>query len=486
LSDLSYPREHVTELLRLAIDTIPAMVWTLQPDGRVDYLNRGWLDYSGLSLEEALKDSMSTVHPDDHAPTIESWRRALARSEAYEAEMRLRRADGQYRWFLVRTVPALDTDGRIFRWYGTCIDIEDRKRAAEAVRENQQLLHTVLETLPVGVAVTDAVGDIVLNNAFSKKIWGGHPIRSAVERLPQTKGYWHDSGKRLAPQEWASVRALAEGRPVLGQLVDIKTYDGRQKTLQNSAAPIRDAKGAIMGAVVVNEDVTDRVNAEAALRETADRLQHLSRRLLTVQEEERRHLSRELHDEFGQLLSAISMHLHVAKSVSHEAAWPRLADCDALVQQAGERVRMLALELRPSMLDGAGLDGTLRWLAEQHTRQGRITVSVTGSVADVPNDFAITCFRIVQEALTNVVRHAYATTARIQLQHQYGWLRVAIEDDGIGFDVAATRVQAAASGHLGLTGMRERAEILGGHLDVMSDPQAGTRISVSLPLPAAT
>lgn len=462
------------------------MVWTLQPDGRVDYLNRGWLDYTGLSLAEALEDGMRAVHLEDRAPVIQDWSKSLERKAPFEREMRLRRADGQYRWFIVRTVPALNAEGSVFRWYGTCIDIEDRKRAAEAVRENQQLLLTVLETLPVGVAVMDAGGDIVLNNAFSKKIWEGQPIRSAVERLPQSKGYWHDSGKRLAPDEWASVRALADGRPVLAQLVDIEAYNGRHKTLQNSAAPIRDANGTIIGAVVVNEDVTDRINAEEALRDSAERLQKLSRRLLTVQEEERRHLSRELHDEFGQLLSAISMHLHIAKSLAGPSASARLADADALVQQAGERVRTLALELRPSMLDGAGLEGTLRWLAEQHTRQGRITVTVTGTVAEVPSDVAITCFRIVQEALTNVVRHAGATNARIQLQHQLGWLRVAIEDDGIGFDVVATRAQAAASGHLGLTGMRERAEILGGHVDVISNPQAGTRVSVSLPLPAAT
>jgi signal transduction histidine kinase len=149
-------------------------------------------------------------------------------------------------------------------------------------------------------------------------------------------------------------------------LIDIETFDGQRKTIQNSAAPIRDADGLIVGSVVVNEDVTERVRAESALRESTDRLQHFSRRLLTVQEEERRHLSRELHDEFGQLLVGITLHLQAAKSLASEEARPRLEECVLLIQQAGTQLRNLVLELRPTMLESAGLAPTLRWMAKQH------------------------------------------------------------------------------------------------------------------------
>ena len=484
MSALDEPLDHATELLRVAIDTIPAMVWTVRPDGRPDYLNRTWLEYTGLSLAHALHDTMSTVHPDDQATAVEQWSRSMARTEPYEVEMRLRRADGQFRWFLVRTVPFVDSQGRVARWYGTCVEIEDRKRANEAVRENERLLQFVLETLPVGVAMIDRAGEISFINPAAQQIWGGRPIKSGPERLARSSGFWRDSGKQLSPDEWASAIALSTGRQVLDQLVDIRTYDGRPKTIQNSAAPIRNAQGDIIGAVVVNQEVTDRVNAEEALRETADRLQHLSRRLITLQEEERRHLSRELHDEFGQLLSAISMHLEVAKSVSEAKAWPSLRECAELVQRAGEGMRRLALELRPTMLEGAGVDGTLRWLAEQHSRQGklRVAVRVAGTLAEIPNEVAITCFRIAQEALTNVERHAHAEKVSIRLDRQADGLRVTIEDDGIGFDVASTRERAAAGGRLGFIGMRERAEILGGRLEIDSSPQGGTRVSVWLPL----
>lgn len=478
------PQALSSEELRVVIDTIPAMVWSLLPDGSLEFLNRRWLEYSGVTLEEGLKDPLKTVHPDDRARVVEMWTRRMAAREPFEAEMRLRRADGEYRWFLVRTVPLLDGKGAVLKWYGTSNDIEDRKRAHEAMQQNRELLQFVLATLPVGVIVTDPAGDITLANPASRRIWGGELIVSGADRRERSKGFWHGSGRRLAPEEWASAVAVSEARAVLDQLIDIETFDGRRRTIHNSAAPIADAQGAIVGAVVVNEDVTERVRAEKELRESAHRLQHLSRRLLMVQEEERRHLSRELHDEFGQLLSAISLHLQVARSAAGPAAWPSVQECATLLERAGERVRSLALELRPAMLEtAAGLDGTLRWLVEQQSRLGGLAIAVNGHLGDVPSEIAVTCFRVVQEALTNAIRHARAREVRIDLQQTPQAVRVSVQDDGVGFDLGTTGRQAAAHGHLGLVGMKERVEILGGDLAIESRPGGGTRVSVSLPTP---
>ena len=474
--------------------------------------------------------------------------------------------------------------------------------------EDQHLLHLVLATLPVGVAVIDRAGDIVLVNAASRRIWGD-VIVSGRERWAQSKGSWHASGEKIAPTELASVRALSDGKTSLNELIDITTYDGQEKTIQNSAAPIRNEEGLIVGAVIVNEDVTERVRAEEALRrterllmeaaqlgqtgsweedvasanvfnteenrrlffghdqrkgtrledyveavhpddrdwvlgrrdqllagtgpgdieyrvvwpdgsvhwifgratvvrdaagrairlygtnaeiterkraeealrESATRLQHLSRRLLAVQEEERRHLARELHDEFGQLLATITVQLHAARDVAGTSARPRLDECLTLLDQAGAHVRSMALELRPTMLDTAGLDATVRWLAAQHQQQTGIATQVVGHLHDVPPDLAIACFRVVQEALTNVVRHARARHVWIELSQRESALALVVRDDGVGFDVSSTLAQAAALGHLGLLGMRERVQILGGSLVVESPPGQGTRVHIVLP-----
>ena len=161
--------------------------------------------------------------------------------------------------------------------------LESLRHCDDALRESQQLLHMVLTTLPVGVMVTDRAADVILANPAAKRIWGDSSFRAA--NAGTESGFWHDSGKRIEPERWASARAV-EGETSLNELIDIETFDGKQKTIQNLAAPIRNAEGIIVGAVIVNEDVTERVVRQKALRESADRLQHLSRRLLAVQEEE--------------------------------------------------------------------------------------------------------------------------------------------------------------------------------------------------------
>jgi signal transduction histidine kinase len=361
-------------------------------------------------------------------------------------------------------------------------DIRERERAEQTVRDSQQLVQQVLATLPVGVMVTDQEGDVILTNAASKRIWGDSPIVSGADRWAQSKGYWHDTGRKIAPTEWAAARALFAAETSLNEFIDIDTYDGKRKTIQNSAAPIRNQAGQIVGAVIVNEDVTERIRDEQALQESMNRLQHLSRRLLAVQEDERRHLSRELHDEFGQLLATVTLHLHAAKRLAGEPARASLDESIALLQRAGSEVRSLALELRPMMLETGGLDAALRWLAEQHRQRTGIDTEVAGQMADVPGDIAIACFRVAQEALTNVARHAHARHVRIEFGQGDGVVRLLIRDNGVGFDVAKTLRRAASGDHLGLLGMKERAEILGGELEIDSLPGHGTRIFITLPL----
>ena len=123
--------------LRVVIDTIPAMAWSVLPDGAVDFLNQRWLDYAGVSLEQYIEAPTRAIHPEDIPRVLEKWLADMAAGEPYEDEMRLRRADGEYRWFLIRTVPLRDEHGNIIKWYGTSTDIEDRKQAEDTLRRNQ-------------------------------------------------------------------------------------------------------------------------------------------------------------------------------------------------------------------------------------------------------------------------------------------------------------------------------------------------------------
>jgi signal transduction histidine kinase len=223
------------------------------------------------------------------------------------------------------------------------------------------------------------------------------------------------------------------------------------------------------------------VSLRRQVRRQAGLIRH---RLLTVQEEERRHLARELHDELGQVLATINCHLHAAKGAAGAAALPRLEACGKLLQHAGEQVRSLALELRPALIDVLGLEATLRWLAERHQQRTGCAVGVAGHLSGgpLPPDLAIACFRVVQEALTNVARHAAARDVSLVLGQTEAALEVAVRDDGVGFDVGPTRQRAARRGSLGLLGMAERVQLLGGGLCVESRPGCGTLVRASFPL----
>jgi PAS domain S-box-containing protein len=280
-------------------------------------------------------------------------------------------------------------------------------------------------------------------------------------------------------EEWCA--AVSAGTP-FDNAARYRGADGQYRWFLVRALPLRDERGNLLRWYGVLMDIEDRVHAEQALRESADRLQLLSRRLLEVQEEERRHLARELHDEFGQLLATITVQLHAAKTLARESARSIIEECISILQRAGDEVRSLALELRPTMLDTAGLDATLRWLASQHEQRTGIATEVMGHLNEVPGEVAIAAFRVIQEALTNVLRHAQAQHIWIELSQDGGAMELLVRDDGVGFDVAETLDWAANRGHLGLLGMKERVQILGGHLEVDSKPGLGTRIRLSLPL----
>ena len=428
------------------------------------------------------EDFVNAVHPDDRAHGMAQHERLVSEGLPLDLEFRVVWPDGTVRMLLGRTAVVRDASGRIVRAYGTNVDVTERKQTEKAMRDSQELLNQVLATLPVGVAVMNRDGDFILGNAALKRIWGAVPMVRGEERWARSKGWWHDSGKRILPAEWASVRALSQEQTSLNELIDIENFTGEHKTIQNSAAPLRSAEGGVVGAVVVNEDVTERVQAQDALHDSADRLQHLSRRLLAVQEEERRHLSRELHDEFGQLLFSINLRLQAAKNAAHAEAQVNINESITLLQQAGTQVRSLALELRPMLLETAGLEATLRWLAQQYEQRSGVEIEVVGHVSEVSSEVAIACFRIVQEALTNVLRHSAARHVSIELGQSEGLLRLLIRDDGVGFEVSRTLEGAAAGSHLGLVGMRERVEILGGRLRIDSQQGDGTRIEVSFPV----
>ena len=245
--------------------------------------------------------------------------------------------------------------------------------------------------------------------------------------------------------------------------------------------------------LVFISDITERQRTQLALErlnreleQSRERLRALSRRLLEVQEEERGRLARDLHDDIGQALTALKIQLESLPR-SAEAPLPgRIDECIDTTRHTIERVRQLSLSLRPSQLDDLGLVAALRSHVDRQARVAGIAAHFDAleAPAEIGADTETACFRVAQEAINNVLRHAHARNLWLHLSTSNGALALSVRDDGSGFDVDSVRRRADAGASLGLTGMEERVALLGGSFELRSLPGHGTAMLATFPLAA--
>jgi signal transduction histidine kinase len=259
---------------------------------------------------------------------------------------------------------------------------------------------------------------------------------------------------------------------------------------QSFAASIADFAARALAAA-------DRSAKERDLRAAYDRLGALHLRLEAAKEEERRFLAHELHDELGQTLTALKLRLHIdGRRLAGPAAaaygGEQPVEAVALVDNLIARVRKMSVDLRPPLLDEVGLVPALRAYLESQSALSGVAMTLDASEADLdgasqrlPVDLEIVCFRVVQESVTNALRHASAQHLNVQMQRAAAQIRLSVRDDGRGFDPASILDAAAADGHLGVVGMRERVRGRGGEFRLSSVPGAGTTVEVELPITAA-
>jgi signal transduction histidine kinase len=225
----------------------------------------------------------------------------------------------------------------------------------------------------------------------------------------------------------------------------------------------------------------ERANAELKLREMARG--QLLRKIISAQEAERKRIARELHDDTTQSLAVLAMGIEAAQESIRAGRTPRLDEVKAVTVHTLEEVHRIILDLRPSVLDDLGLLSAIRWYADRYLVSRGISVRTEyGEMRKLPGEMETALFRMCQEILSNVVRHAQASAVLVEVGVEGGVLRIEVEDDGRGFDPTAV-AQRDSRPHWGLMGIRERAEILGGTAEIDSSPGQGTRVSVRIPLP---
>lgn len=471
-----------TERLRLLLDGTESgpFEWDMQSD-TVQY-SPEWkrqLGYQDAEIGTSFEEWRSRVHPEDLPGVMARVERYLARPHGvHEVEFRMRHRDGSWRFILARANVICNETGRPCRMLGLHLDITRLRQAERATLEYAAQLRAMADHSPIGIGLHTPDGVLAYANPALAAING-----VSADDLVR-KGWPHLLHPADRDRILGALREhIEQRRPVTAAEGRIIRPDGQERILEMRAGRVEE-DGRLIGHVAVVQDVTDQRRDQQQLSENYTRLRRLAAGLEQSREAERARIAREIHDELGQQLTGLKMDLAwmLARATGGPAA-ERLRGMQQLLDDTIGTVRRIASELRPGVLDDLGLGPAARWLAREFGQRSGVAVAL--NVPDelpVDPDRSTAAFRILQEALTNVARHARAHRVDVSLGVDRGVLRLTVADDGQGMPDPAR----AGDGSLGILGMRERAEAWGGSV-MLASGRDGTSVSVEIPLepPAA-
>jgi len=460
---------------RAIFDAEPECVKVVSPQGVVTQMNAAGLVMFELdSLDQAATiDLLEFLTPAYREPFKALHRKVIAGGRGL-LEFEIIGMRGTHRWLETHAAPLCDASGQVSGMLSVARDISERKQARQQRRVSDQILAAVSQ----GVITSGVQQNILSVNDAFLKITGF----TREEVLGQTCRFMQ--GPLTDPAVLAEIRRAVQTRTDFSG--DILNYRKDRTTFWNelTISPVRDDKGQVVQFVGIVRDISERKQAESEQREYLAQLQALSGRVLEAQETERRRVAHELHDELGQSLTAIKINLQAYERLAQGVPDGLTAENIRIVEDALKQVRGLAAALRPSMLDDLGLVPALSWMTEQNAMRTGIDMAFHCPMPQIrlSADIETACFRIVQEAITNIVRHARCSQVQIHLSHEDGTLVLCVADNGCGFDVAAMRQRAKAGASMGVLGMQERASLIGGSLTMESEPGCGSTLTLRCPL----
>lgn len=352
-------------------------------------------------------------------------------------------------------------------------------REAE-LRRSQQSLAAAINSTDDSVVLSDHDGVVKFLNPAAERLTGWSASRAVGQKLEKV---FQLNGEAGAVD--AMFRASARGAFV--HEATLVTLAGREVCVEVSASLVRDEAHGPTGSVLVFRDVTVRKHHEAGLRKSQAELRSLAGHLESAREAERTRIAREIHDEFGQLLTGFKIDLAwLEKRIAAQPETPRealLEKVQAMTSLLGNMVlcvRRISAELRPGVLDDLGLAAAVEWQTKDFQRRTGIKATVKAELSErpLPREIATALFRVLQESLTNVARHAEAKSVRVKLAEQDGRIVLQIKDDGRGI----SETELTKSGAFGLMGMRERILPFHGQCEIEGQPGRGTTVSVFVPL----
>jgi PAS domain S-box-containing protein len=477
---LESAEEQYRSIFNNAVDGI----FRTSPDGKFLVANPAAAHIFGFASPEELIEERRDIAQQGYVDPRrrEEFKRLLQEQGVVNGfEYEAYRKDGSRVWISENTHAVYSPSGEILYFEGIFEDITERKRAGEKLRQSHQHRQDILDSMFVFVGLFTIDGVLLEANRAPLEVAGLKREEVIGQQFSET--YWWSYAPAVQERLRAALQSAAQGEVVRYDEI-IRVANDQRITIDVTFGPLRDATGNIVKLVGSAVDISERDRARGALQQANEDLRVVSRRLFQVRDDERRHLARELHDEIGQALTAAKINLESIESVEGSNQSFRLKETVAILDNLLRQVRQISLDLHPSLLDDLGLAPALRSLLDQHAQRTglRVQFSAAEPLENIDPEIQTTGFRIAQEAITNVLRHAKAQCVGLHLRIEAGQLQMKIVDDGNGFDLAEVERRAQQGADFGLIGMRERAALVGGRVQIISSPHKGTTIEAFLPL----
>lgn len=469
-------------MLRNAVEKSGEVIFLTDRQGIITYLNPAFSRLYGYSPDEVIGKTTPRILKSGIMTPQEYkifWETLLNR-QVVRGEFVNRCKDGSLVTVAGTANPILDEDENIIGFLAIQRDITARVKAKNELEAAYAFQQSIIDGLAEPIMVISTDYQLLAANRAAREFAAGEA------ELTRSLNCYQISHARETPCDGVDHPCPLQEVKKLDQPVTVTHQhfqkNGERRFFEIIAAPFKADNGSFAGIIESMRDITDLKRIDEAMLQYADRLKALAAQLAEVEDAEKQRLARELHDRVGQNLTALGINLNIIQMQMAEdmpaSVHYHLEDSLSLVEQTAERIRDVMADLRPPVLDDYGLVAALRWYAEKFSRRIDIPIIVEGEEPDPRMDPRVenSLFRITQEALTNVSKHAQASQVNITVAMQADVLHLSVSDDGVGFDTQSPDGQG-----WGLLSITERAEAVGGWARILSSPNQGTTVSVEIP-----
>jgi len=459
------------------INTIDGIVWEADAvTFKFIFVSKKAEQILGYPVEQWIAEEnfwADHMHPDDSAWAVEYCLSHTKEKRKYDFEYRMIAKNGAVVW-LRDIVTVITQFNQPMQLRGIMVDITERKKAEEEISYSASLLENVSDA----ILSLDIERRILSWNKASEQMYGFTKEEVLGKRIPE-----------LVVFEFPGTNNEAVFKEVFdkgnwkGEIFFIHPKNGQPIIVLGNINLLKNAEGEITGFIATSKDITDRKQVENALNERTEQLRELSTHLQEVREEERTNIAREIHDELGQQLTGLKMDITWLKKrvkADDPVIKNKFSESIKLIDASVRTIRRIVTELRPSIIDDLGLNAAIEWHVVDFGKKLGVVIQYHNDFDDenIKPAISIGLFRILQESLTNIAKHAQAKNVTIKIEQAGDEIHLSVQDDGIGFDTGIKQIDKT----FGLLGIKERAHKMNGHCLINSKPGAGTKIEVYIPL----